>query len=119
MNHDEIKLSEFTDFEWDVAYIDREYYRSGQQLKEKYNIQGEFELMHSDFNSRIAFCMKGNLVEDVIFVRTEKLDFDISIEIFYPETVFTVEWETLHLTKDYKKLVLTEKNTSTKNPTPS
>jgi len=89
-NHDEIRLSDITDFDWDIAYIDRDYYYSGEKLKEKYHIEGDFDLLDSDFNYRIAFCKDNILVYDLVLNNFD-IEIDKSIEIIYPESIFAIK----------------------------
>ena len=90
-NNKELKLSEITDFEWDIAYVDRQYYKSGEEIKEKYNIEGEFKRLRTDFSSRVAFCKDGKLVYD-LELNNHYFEFESSVDIISPESVFTVTW---------------------------
>lgn len=106
--NEEIKISDVTNFDWEIAYIDRNYYGSGEVLKEKYKISGNFKALETDNTSRVAFCKNGELVYDLI-VNNEHLEFDKSIEFFYQDAVFTVRWIS-NIEYDYKKLFLSQKN---------
>jgi len=107
-NHDEINLSEITDFDWDIAYIDRDYYHSGEELEKKHQIEGTFKMLHSDYNYRIAFCKDNVLVYDLILVDST-IETDNSIEIIYPDSIFTVTRVPIPEIKE-EKLILTLKN---------
>jgi hypothetical protein len=86
----EMKLSDITNFEWDTAYIDREAYMSGQEIAKTYGIVGEFIQIDSDYLYRIAFCKDKKLVCDLI-VAVFHVDFEPSVKVIYPDTVFSVE----------------------------
>ncbi|MCL2503923.1 MAG: hypothetical protein FWE94_04860 [Coriobacteriia bacterium] len=105
--HEEIRLSDVTDFDWDVAYVDPEPYGKGERLKEKYHIEGK--LSESNGTRRIAFCKDGRLVLEFFHVSAGafRLSLDPSVEIIHPDSVFEAEWvpmasqsgeEYLHLT---------------------
>jgi len=89
--HEEIRLSEVTDFDWDIAYVDREPYSDGQTLREKYDISGAFEPLETDFSSRIAFCENGILVYD-LKLNNWYLELDRSIDSITPDSVLSVAW---------------------------
>ncbi|HBL83379.1 MAG: hypothetical protein A2Y17_08000 [Clostridiales bacterium GWF2_38_85] len=90
-NHEKIKLSDISDFDWDIAYIDRQHYMSGEEIKEKFGIEGEFEQLPTDFSSRLAFCKDNKLVKEII-LNDCYIEFDSSVEIITPDTIFLVEW---------------------------
>jgi hypothetical protein len=90
--HEEVKLSDITSFEWDISYVDRQYYGAGEEVKEKYQIEGNFQTLETDFSSRIAFCKNGKLVYDLI-LNNSYLYVDTSIEIIKPNTVLLIERE--------------------------
>ena len=89
----EISLLSVTSFNWDTAYVDYQVYMCGEEIKEKYNLKGDFKKIESDYCYRIAFCKDGNLVNDSV-ISTVNIYFDHSIEIIKPETVFVAEWKT-------------------------
>ncbi|MBR4881947.1 MAG: hypothetical protein IKU19_08425 [Clostridia bacterium] len=91
--NNEISLSSVTSFDWDTAYFDYQAYTCGEEIKEKYNLKGDFKRIEADYFYRIAFCKDGNLVNDSI-LSTVNIYFDHSIEIIKPETVFVAEWKT-------------------------
>lgn len=91
--NNEISLLSATSFDWDTAYVDYQVYMCGEEIKEKYNIKGDFKPIEADYWYRIAFCKNGNLVNDSI-LSTVNICFDPSIEIIKPETVFVSEWKT-------------------------
>ncbi len=91
--NNEISLLSATSFDWDTAYVDYQVYMCGEEIKEKYNIKGDFKPIETDYWYRIAFCKNGNLVNDSI-LSTVNICFDPSIEIIKPETVFVSEWKT-------------------------
>ena len=103
-NHNEINLSKITDFDWDIAYIDRQYYGSGEIIKEKYQIEGEFKHLETDFSSRIAFCKEGKLVYD-IKLNNHYIEIDSSNEIIYIDTIFKVSWITVDDQNENKLLL--------------
>lgn len=89
----EISLSSVTSFDWDTAYVDYQVYMCGEEIKEKYNLKGDFKIIETDYCYRIAFCKDGNLVNDSV-LSTVNIYFDHSIEIIKPDTVFIAEWKT-------------------------
>ena len=89
--HDEIKLSDVTDFEWDIAYTDRQHYMHGEGIKEKYNIEGELKELPTDFSTRVVFCKNGIIVYDLI-LNDCYLEFDSSIEVISIDSVFKITW---------------------------
>ena len=103
-NDMEVNLSHITDFDWDTVYIDRQYYKKGEEIQEKYGIIGEPMVIESDFCSRIAFCKDGVLVHDLI-LNNFVIEIDISVEVFYPDSILTVEWVPIN-DYDRKKLYL-------------
>jgi len=103
-NQEELSLSEITDFSWDVAYVDRQYYGSGEKLKESYNIEGKFQLLETDFSSRVAFCKDGRLVYDLV-LNNFYFEFESSIEIIDRDSVFTINWSSVPDQKEQKLLL--------------
>lgn len=103
--NDKIELSDVTDFDWDIAYIDRQYYHSGEEIKGKYQINGEFQLLETDFSSRVAFCKDGKLVYDLV-LNNFYLEFDPSIETIGPDSVLVVKWEEVPEQKEAKLSLL-------------
>ena len=89
----EISLSSVTTFDWDTAYVDYQVYMCGEEIKEKYNLKGDFKMIEADYCYRIAFCKDGYLVNDSV-LSTVNISFDHSIEIIKPETLFVAEWKT-------------------------
>ena len=90
-SHNEIRLSEITEFDWDIAYVDRMPYSNGDVLKEKYGIEGEFEAMESDALSRIAFCKDKTLVYDLQLL-SDYIEIDPSVEVINYDSVFDCVW---------------------------
>ena len=91
--NNEISLLSVTSFDWDTAYVDYQVYMCGEEIKDKYNLKGDFKRIETDYCYRIAFYKDGHLVNDSI-LSTVNINFDHSIEIIKPETVFVTEWET-------------------------
>ena len=91
-NNTEISLSSVTSFNWDTAYVDYQAYMCGEEIKEKYNLRGDFKRIETDYFYRIAFCKDGNLVKDCL-LSTVNICFDNSIEVIKPETIFVAEWK--------------------------
>lgn len=90
--NESIKLSEVTDFDWDIAYVDREYYQAGKNLQTQYGIQGKFEMLDSDNLIRIAFCKDNVLVYDMI-CNEEYIQVDSKDGILERETVLSTRYE--------------------------
>ncbi|MCL2503919.1 MAG: hypothetical protein FWE94_04840 [Coriobacteriia bacterium] len=93
--HEEIRLSDVTDFDWDVAYVDPEPYGKGERLKERYHIEGKLRELGG--TTRIAFCKDGRVVFDFSHISADscRLWFDSSVEVIYPDSVFEAEWITM------------------------
>lgn len=91
--NNEIQFYEVTKFDWDTAYLDYQHYGYGEEIREKYDLTGDFKLLDSDNLLRIAFCKDGELVKDVI-CDFSSLSFGGSTTIIKPETIFVVEWDT-------------------------
>ena len=104
-NNQKIILSELTDFDWDVAYIDRQYYHKGEYLKEKYHIEGDFQLLETDFSSRIAFCKNNKLVYDMI-LNNFYFEIDDTIKIINPKDSLKIKWIITKGQKEKKLLLL-------------
>ena len=105
--HEEIRLSNVTDFDWDIAYVDRQYYMVGEELKEKHQIEGEFKRLETDFSSRVAFCKDGKLVYDLV-LNNFYFEFNSSVEVIKYNSIFTVSWVNVTDQKE-KKLFLSLK----------
>jgi len=106
-NNDELRLSEITNFDWDVAYIDRDAYQNGERIQEEHGIIGEFRNLESGHLIRVAFVKDRNLVYDLI-VGVFRIDFDDSIEVIYPNDIFEVTWFGIPTHED-KRLFLSPK----------
>lgn len=91
--NNEISLLSVTSFDWDTAYVDYQVYMCGEEIKEKYNLKGDFKRIETDYCYRIAFCKDGNLVNDSV-LSAVNIYIDHSIEIIKPETVFVADWKT-------------------------
>ena len=107
-NRTEVNFAAITDFQWDIAYVDREYYGEGKKIKEQYKITGEFRYLATDFSSRIAFCKDDKLIYDLV-LNHHFFEMDSAVEIFYPEAIFAVEWISKEK-YDAKKLYLAISN---------
>lgn len=96
-NNEEIQLKDVTKFDWDIAYIDYQVYGQGQNLKDLYGIEGDFEGLNSEEQYAIAFCKNGKLIEYVIcnsfdFIFGDSLPSnDKETLVIYPETAFSIE----------------------------
>ena len=84
----EIKISDFTDFDWDIAYIDWQNYGNGKIITEK-GIRGNFKPLESDTLYRIVFCKEDELVYDLILNVFYLLLDDAILEIT-PETLLSI-----------------------------
>ncbi|MCL2503918.1 MAG: hypothetical protein FWE94_04835 [Coriobacteriia bacterium] len=104
--HEEVRLSDVTDFDWDIAYVDREPYGDEKKLREKYGIVGVLEEFETDALSRIAFCRDGELVYDLV-LNYSYFEVASSVEIIYPDSVFRVTQIPLEYKE--KKLFLSPK----------
>ena len=97
----EITLSEVTSFDWDIAYFDYQSYMHGEEMKEKYGLSGEFETLSTDHSYRIAFYKDNKFLKEEILSRAY-IEFDRSVEIIEPDTLFTAEW----ISRSYNDRVL-------------
>jgi len=104
-NNSKIQLTEITDFEWDKAYLDYDSYQGGEAIKEKHGITGSLQKIRSDYLFRIAFSKDGKITEDII-LNMFYIEFDESIEVITPKTLFTVNW--VQLDDDNQMLSLVE-----------
>lgn len=89
-NKKEVQLSEITDFDWDVAYLDYQKYASGEIIKNQYHIIGNLQKMNSDYCFRIIFCKNGQLVKDSIMM-SDYIAFDDDTEIIEPDSKYFVK----------------------------
>jgi hypothetical protein len=85
----EMNFEELTKFNWDKAYVDREYYGNAEIMKKKYNLEGDFRELDNDTGFRIAFYKDKKLVKSFIYLG-EYLRLDSNIEEFIPQTLFAV-----------------------------
>ena len=88
---EQMTFDEFTRFRWDIAYIDREYYGYGDDMKEKYGLEGKFRYFGNDSGFRIAFYRNNKLVKSGRCVFYISLNDDV--EIIMPETIFNIKIE--------------------------
>jgi len=99
-NNEEIQLKDVTKFDWDIAYIDYQVYGQGDNLKNLYGIEGDFDGLNSEEQYAIAFCKNEKLIEYVIcnsfdFIFGESLPTnDKETLVIYPETAFSIEVQT-------------------------
>ena len=100
-DHDTIILSDVTEFDWTVAYIDRQHYMNGEGLKENFGIEGEFKSLPTDFSTRIAFCKDNILVYDLI-INDFYFEIDSSLDTIAPDSKFLVEWAQIDESSDDK-----------------
>lgn len=89
LKNEQIRISALTDFDWDVAYLDYERYGTGEQLKRKWNLTGDFSAMESDTFYRIAFYDNNTLVYDCV-INEYYCKIDSKVEQFDSETLFFV-----------------------------
>lgn len=87
--NDTIKIQDITDFDWDIAYIDKQNYGVGEQILQK-GIVGDFKALESDFLYRIAFCKDNTLVYDLI-LNEDFISIDNSIFEFTPQTTLHIK----------------------------
>ncbi len=84
-----IKIKDITNFDWDIAYIDKQNYGVGEQILQK-GIVGDFKALESDFLYRIAFCKDNTLVYDLI-LNEDFISIDNSIFEFTPQTTLHIK----------------------------
>ena len=87
--NDSIKISDITDFEWDIAYIDKQAYGTGQELQEK-GIEGNFQKLETDCLCRVAFC-KGNKMVYELILNESYVFIDDSITEITQETILLIK----------------------------
>ena len=91
-SNNEMTFADITNFDWNIAYVDHQYYSSGENIKEKYGLPVNLKLIHSDSCYRIAFFKDNILINDSI-INFENVLVDISAETIRPDTQFSVTWE--------------------------
>ncbi len=96
---EQLTLSKATRFNWNVAYIDSNSGGTGETIKEKYDLDIELEPLDSENCSRLLFFENSKLVRimecnnSYLFIAPVPLSetSDEMMDVFYPDTVFTVE----------------------------
>ena len=91
-NNQTFKFSLITEFDWDIAYVDRQAYGKGEDLKKKYGLDYDFEILETDYWYRIVFCNDRSVVRETIFSTVSILLHD-SVEVINPDSVFNIEWK--------------------------
>lgn len=86
-------MGDALDFQWDVAYIDRQLYAQATDLKEKYGLEFDIETQDVDHMHRILFFKDGILIKKPLFEYI-KIEIPEEIEVIYPDTDVGAKWRT-------------------------
>ena len=83
-------MNRITDFEWDVAYFDREAYADGKKTRARYQLKGLYLGLGRDDIERIIFVSNGEIVK-IASMYFYEATFSSPVEMLKPDTILLAE----------------------------
>lgn len=80
---------DIVNYDWDIAYLDDIGYSRGEILREKYELQYDFQML-GEHNIRIVFCKDGQVLKEHILPPDFYL-YDGENDIVYPDDIWILE----------------------------